>query len=63
MEVVGMAMGTLVRWRELGGAFSGNLIVDVEALMGQRVLVDVAGVILQAVPTMPKQMAPGRPPD
>lgn len=50
LKVVCPAARTLVLRRELGGVIGGVVAIDEEALTGRRVVVDVVGVILQAIP-------------
>lgn len=45
-----MAVGALVWQHDLRGIIGKVVAVDVEALVGQRVVVDAVGVILRAVP-------------
>jgi hypothetical protein len=50
LKVVRAATGTQVWWHELGHLIDGNLTVDVVAHVRRGIVVDVVGVISQAIP-------------
>ena len=50
MKVRRVVAGTLVRRSELGGIDDRVVAIDVEAHEGRRVVVDVIGVVLRAIP-------------